>query len=146
MRDLFQRFTALFRPLATQQNHGPGSVQAAKLNGNVQVQNIRTTHVHVAVHPPDRRAEMARPAAASPARKARPDQAQAFAQYKALTLSERSGLDEMMKREFGTNTILELDEGQINRIMAYMTVCIKNRPAKKTTRRKTTTSMWRPKK
>ncbi len=142
MRDLFQRFVALLRPAATQQNHGQGSIQAAKVKGNVHVHNNRTTHVHIAVRPPDPSpnaipiapprqsyAPAITPARSNTApRRARPDQAQAVAQYKNLTDTERRGLDEMMRREFGTNTILELDEGQISRIMGYMNACIKKRP------------------
>lgn len=136
MRDLFQRLTALFRPLAAQQNHGPGSVQAAKLNGNVQVHNFRTTHVHVAVHPPDRPSEKVKPVTAAPARKARPDQAEAFSQYKLLTPTERNGVHNFMLREFETSIILELNEDQTFRLVKYIQACLEGRSKSRTMRKR----------
>lgn len=136
MRDLFQRVTALFKPLASQKNRGPGSVQAAKLNGNVHVHNIRTTHVHLAVHPPDRPSEKIKPTTAAPARKARPDQAEAVSQYKLLTPTERNGVHNFMLREFETSIILELNEDQTFRLVKYIQACIERRSKGKTVHRK----------
>lgn len=125
MRSLFQKFFALLKPWSTQQNHGLGSVQAAKLNGNVHVHNNRTTHVHLAVHPPDatwRTNKMAKKQSAYAPREARPDQANAVSKYKGLTQAKRREAARFMLRQFKTSTILELDTGQIVRLLEYISV------------------------
>lgn len=141
MLRFLQKILVSLQPQTAQRNKGQGSVQAAEVAGDVHVHNIRTTHVHLAMHHPDATVGAGRSAApqqghtgALSSRKARPDQAGAVRQYKQLTPQERGGVSGFMLREFKTSTILDLDEGQVFRLMKYMEKCLEGRPKTKQAR------------
>ncbi len=48
-----------------------------------------------------------------------------------MKTTKRTGVNNFMLREFKTSTILELDEGQIFRLMKYMDACTKEKVVRK---------------
>ena len=132
MLRFLQKILESLQPQTAQRNEGQGSVQAAEVAGDVHVHNIRTTHVHLSVPKP----ATAPRQSAFAKRRARPDQAEAVNQYKRLTLKEREGVTGFMLREFETSTIVDLDEGQVFRLLKYMAACVESRPKAKAARRK----------